>query len=298
MDKNTENELVKNLIDGVFYVDLERKITLWNRAAERISGYSSAEVVGQCCDRQMLEYVDSEGRRLCDEDCPLTTTMKDGTCREVSVFLHNKKGYRVPVTVRTTPIKASNGAITGCIETFAESYAQSQVLQELWQTNEVGMTDLLVGVGNERFCEINLSTRIYEFNTFNVGFGVILIDLDLFKNIITTYGEKTGDDVLIMIARTLSGVMRKLDIITRPGNDKFVIIVPNMPADVLKKVTDRLRILVKNSFFESNDAKIAVTASMGATMVKVGDTPASILGRVHSLADESKALGRDRVTIG
>ena len=298
MHKNIENELVKNLIDGVFYVDLERKITLWNRAAERISGYSSLEAVGQCCDRQMLEHVDSEGRRLCDEDCPLTTTMRDGSFQEVSVYLHHKKGHRVPVTVRTTPIKDSNGAITGCIETFAESYAQSQVLQELWQTNEAGMTDLLVGVGNERFCEINLSTRIYEFNTFNVGFGVILIDLDLFKNTNTTYGEKTGDDVLIMIARTLSGVMRKLDIITRPENDEFVIIVPNMPADVLKKVADRLRILVKNSFIESNDAKIAVTASLGATVVKAGDTPASILDRVHALAAESKALGRDCVTVG
>jgi diguanylate cyclase (GGDEF)-like protein/PAS domain S-box-containing protein len=298
MDKNNENELVKNLLDGVFYVDLERKITLWNRAAERISGYASAEAVGSSCCDKMLECVNSEGKRLCEEGCPLAATMQDGEAREMNVYLHHKKGHRVPVTVRTNPLRDENSTIIGCVETFVESYSQSQVLQELWQANESGLTDSLVGIGNERFFEISLSTRLYEFNTFNVGFGVILIDLDLFGAINTNYGKETGDDVLVMIGRTLTGVLRKLDIITRGKNDEFMIIVPDMPPEILKKVAERLRILVKNSFIQSGETEISVTASLGATLVRPGDTRKSMTERIHQLVDESKAQGRDQVMVG
>jgi diguanylate cyclase (GGDEF)-like protein/PAS domain S-box-containing protein len=298
MDKKSENELVKNLLDGAFYVDQDRKITFWNRSAERISGYSADAVVGMLCCDKMLECVNSEGERLCDDKCPLATTMSDGTARELNIYLHHKKGHRVPVTVRTSVLRGEDGEVTGCVETFVESYSQSQVLQELWQSNESGMTDSLIGIGNERFFEINLSTRLFELNTFNVGFGVVLIDLDQFGAINTTYGTKIGDEVLTMIGRTLSGVLRKLDMITRGKNDEFIIIVPNMPPDILKKVAERLRILVKNSFILSDGHEITVTASLGATLARPGDTQATMIERLHKLVDRSKNQGRDQVMAG
>jgi len=298
MDNNSEHELVKNLLDGVFFVDLDRKITLWNRAAERISGYTASEVLGvSCCDK-MLECVNSEGERLCDEICPLAATMQDGAAREMNIYLHHKKGHRVPVTVRTSVLRNEEAETSGCVETFIESYSQSQVLQELWQSNEAGMTDSLVGVGNERFFEISLSTHLYEFKTFSVGFGVILIDLDQFGAINKTYSKKIGDEVLVMIGRTLSGVLRKLDIITRGKNDEFMIIVPNMSPDVLAKVAERLRILVKNSFILSEKGEVAVTASLGATLAWPGDTRSSIMERLHKLVDLAKDHGRDQVMAG
>ncbi len=296
MNNNNEHELAKNLLDGVFYVDADRKISFWNRAAERISGYAAVETVEKFCDDKMLECVDSEGNHLCDKNCPLAASIQDGAPRELNIYIHHKKGHRVPVTVRTN-VTRDQDRVTGCIETFVESYSQSQVLQELWQANEAGMTDSLVGIGNERFFEINLSTHLYEFKTFSVGFGVILIDLDQFSAINTLYGKQTGDEVLVMIGRTLSGVLRKLDIITRGKNDEFMIIVPNMPPEILKKVAERLRILVKNSFIQSGENEITVTATLGATLAWPGDTQKSIMERAHQLVDQGKDQGRDRVTV-
>ena len=138
MDISSEHELVKNLLDGVFYVDLERKITFWNRSAERISGYAAEDVIGMTCCDKMLECVTSDGSRLCDENCPLAATMQDETARELNIYLHHKKGHRVPVTVRTSVLRGEDAETAGCIETFVESYSQPQILQELWQANEAG----------------------------------------------------------------------------------------------------------------------------------------------------------------
>jgi len=298
MEDRRENDLLKNLIDGVFFVDLDRKITFWNRGAERISGYTSQETVGLRCDNQILEHVNFEGKRMCSEGCPLLATMADGTAHEENVYLHHKKGHRVPVTIRTMPIKDEKGKMAGCIETFVESSSQSQLLQELWQANEIGLTDPLCVIGNQHFCEISLSSRIFEFEGFHVGFGVLLLDVDLFKYINDMYGEKIGDDILIMVAKTLTGVLRKLDIVTRWEKDEFVIILPNVPEEALAKVAERLRVLVKNSFLIVGDAKVAVSVSIGATTVKPGDTPEAIIQRAHTLTQASKILGRDRVTTG
>jgi diguanylate cyclase (GGDEF)-like protein/PAS domain S-box-containing protein len=298
MNKNNDNELAKNLLDGVFFVDLERKITFWNRAAERISGYTADEAVDKICCDQMLECVNDAGQRLCEENCPLAAAMQDGSPREMNLFIHHKKGHRVPVTVRANPLRGEDSTINGCNETFVESYSQPLVLQELWQANEPTMTDHLVGIGNGRFFDISVNTRLYEFNTFSVGFGVILIDLDLFSVINTNHGNEAGNAVLIMIGKTLSGVLRKLDIVTRGKNDEFMIIVPNMPLDILYKVAERLRTLVKNSFFLADEEKIWVTASLGATLVLPGDTQASIMERLYRQVEQAKAQGRDRVVVG
>ncbi len=297
MDEIDEKQVVENLVDGVYYVDRNLKITYWNKAAERISGYSSNDVIGKSCDQDILDYIDSEGTQLNEGNCPLQRTMADGVYREASAYLLHKRGHRVPVTIRSMPIYNHAGKIVGGIESFMESYTQSQVLQELWVANDIGLTDALTLLGNRRFCEMSLNTRIYELNSFKINFGVIYIDLDAFGQVNETYGKPAGDEVLIRIGKTLSGVLRKLDFVTRWAKDEFVVIIPKMNAEVLKKVSERLRILIKCSFAVSEGTRVAVTASLGATLAQSGDTPETIIKRVQKLVVASKAAGGDQVTL-
>ena len=85
--------------------DLTRKITFWNAAAERITGFSSTEVVGRRCLENILVHVDGNGCEVCKNACPLAATMNDGIAREADLFLQHKSGHRVPVTVRVTPLE-------------------------------------------------------------------------------------------------------------------------------------------------------------------------------------------------
>ncbi len=297
MDEIDEKQVVENLVDGVYYVDRNLKITYWNKAAERISGYSSIDVIGKSCEQDILDFIDSEGKQFNEGNCLLQQTMRDGVYREASVYLLHKKGHRVPVTIRSMPIRNLAGNIVGGIESFMESYTQSQVLQELWVANDVGLTDALTQLGNRRFCEMSLNTRIYELKSFNINFGVIYLDLDSFGQVNETYGKLTGDEVLMRVAKTLSGVLRKLDFVTRWAKDEFVVIIPKMNNEVLKKVAERLRILIESSYAVAEDSRVTVTASLGATVAQPGDTPELIIKRLQKLVTASKAAGGNRVTM-
>jgi len=78
LNPNTYAHILDNLHDGLYFVDMNRIITYWNKGAERISGFSAAEVVGNSCKNNLLTHVDNEGRHLCFGLCPLAASIADG----------------------------------------------------------------------------------------------------------------------------------------------------------------------------------------------------------------------------
>ena len=118
---NLYHAILDNLYDGVYFVDRDRKITYWNKGAERITGYPAAEVVGSRCFDNILMHVDGHGTLLCKELCPLAATMLDGVERTADVYLQHKDGHRVSVNVRITPLRNEGGAVTGGVEVFTDN---------------------------------------------------------------------------------------------------------------------------------------------------------------------------------
>ncbi|HRX25664.1 MAG TPA: PAS domain-containing protein, partial [Aminivibrio sp.] len=80
------------LKEGAYFVDRERRITYWNKAAERLTGFRSEEVVGHRCSENILVHVDCQGKNLCKAGCPLLATMEDTLTREAEVFFHHRRG--------------------------------------------------------------------------------------------------------------------------------------------------------------------------------------------------------------
>ena len=85
-------DVLENLHDGLYCTDTHRVITFWNHAAERITGYPAAEVLGRSCAANILVHVDTDGRSLCRGLCPLAMTMADCVGREAEVFLRHRDG--------------------------------------------------------------------------------------------------------------------------------------------------------------------------------------------------------------
>lgn len=108
IDETCNNEILKTFMnkldEGVYCVDLNRKINFWNDAAKNISGFDSSEVVGSYCYDNILKHVDGNGKNLCLDGCPLHKTLEDGEERKALVFLHHKGGHRVPVEIKVVPI--------------------------------------------------------------------------------------------------------------------------------------------------------------------------------------------------
>jgi PAS domain-containing protein len=89
-DPEFYKRLLDSLNDAVYFVDRERRIVYWNKGAERITGFSSDDVLGHLCYDNLLSHVDGKGQELCRGHCPLSATMADGEAREAQVFLRHK----------------------------------------------------------------------------------------------------------------------------------------------------------------------------------------------------------------
>jgi len=293
-------DILDSLYDGVYFVDLNRIITYWNKGAERITGYPNNQVLGLSCRDNLLNHVTIEGVELCYTQCPLAACMEDGVTRDADVFLHHADGHRVPVLVRVAPMKNEKGEIVGAVETFSVDAGARAVRQELHELRKNIQMDRLTGVANRGYLEGKLHGVIAELAyRQKAAIGLLFIDIDRFKIINDTYGHNAGDKVLSMVALTLKNNVRESDIVGRWGGEEFLAILYDLEdQEILAAVAGKLRVLVESSRLDLENASLSVTISVGATLFRASDTPASIIQRADELMYQSKQDGRNRVSVG
>lgn len=288
--------LLDNLYDGVYFVDCDRRITYWNKGAERITGYAAGEVVGHHCFDNILMHTDNEGSSLCYGTCPLAGTIADNKERASDIFLKHKDGHRVRVNVRVAPIMNERGEVIGGVEIFTEQTPASVALDRLAELERLAYLDPLTGLANRRYAEITLHARMDELQRYGWLFGVIFIDIDNFKIINDRYGHDRGDEVLIMVAKTLQNSVRSFDVISRWGGEEYLAVIANVQGDELLATANRCRALVERSFMPSIPS-LRVTVSVGAALASENDTVEAVVKRADELMYRSKRAGRNSVTI-
>jgi diguanylate cyclase (GGDEF)-like protein/PAS domain S-box-containing protein len=293
-------ELLDQLQDGVYFVDSVRRITHWNAAAERITGYAADEVVGRLCHENILRHVDTAGRELCTDGCPLHRTMLDGAGRSVAkVFLHHKEGHRVPIQVHTLPVFGQDDQVEGAVEIFSEKGTPGVDLQRrITDLHRRLLLDKLTQLPNREHAERNIRTRLYDLRNGGSGFGVAFADIDHFKVINDTYGHNVGDHALRITASTLSNNIRPGDVFARWGGEEFVGLFDGVDVAGLGIVSEKLVMLVRNSPLVWQEESIRFTISIGATLARPEDDLEGLIQRADALMYQSKSAGRDRFTIG
>ena len=291
-------KLLDSLFDGVYFVDQERRIQYWNQGAERLTGYSASEAVGKSCFDNFLMHVNEQGCALCRGGCPLAGTVADGERREADVYLRHKLGHRVPVTVRVAPIADSEGHIVGAVEVFSDRTAKKNVERRVGELENLAFRDALTGVPSRRYIELKVIQAIQEVEQFDRRVGLLMIDVDHFKQVNDNYGHDIGDDALRSVCNTLTHALRSGDTIGRWGGEEFLIIVTDVNPASLQMFAERCRMLIAESGIPVGTEHIRVTISLGATFMKDGDSEQSAIKRADELMYKSKMSGRNRVTIG
>ena len=298
LDKNAYQRIIENLNDGLYFVDNNRVITYWNKAAERITGFSAKEVIGTSCGDNILTHVNEQGQLLCSEKCPLAHTLADGTMREAQVWLHHKKGHRVPVLVRVNQITDQDGRVTGGIELFTDISAFEANALRVKELEKLAFLDHLTGLANRSYIERELAARFGEKERYNLPFGVLFMDIDHFKRFNDQFGHDAGDDVLKFLAGTFTANTRPFDLYGRWGGEEFIGIIRNVGPSTLEKMGNRIRTLVESAYLVRGTEKHHVTISIGAAVANAADTMDSLIKRADMLLYKSKEAGRNRLTIG
>jgi diguanylate cyclase (GGDEF)-like protein/PAS domain S-box-containing protein len=289
--------LMSNLYEGVYVVDKTRKIVFWNKGCEKITGFTSEEVVNSYCFQNILQHIDSVGTKLCKTECPLSETLKTGKIQEREVFLHHKQGYRVPVSIKSMPIFDEFNKVVAAIEVFTDTRFKENKYEENRRLKKIMNLDPLTQIYNRRYMEFQLETAVNEYDKFESPFGVIFIDIDHFKSINDTYGHIVGDEILKIIAKTISIGIKSYDIAARFGGEEFLVIVKQVDLEILKTVSEKIRILCKNSILKKEDDTISVTVSIGATLFNIKETFRETIHRADELMYKSKITGRDKCTV-
>jgi diguanylate cyclase (GGDEF)-like protein/PAS domain S-box-containing protein len=290
-------DLVDSMSDGVYFVDRRRRITYWSGGAERLTGYRATEVVGHCCRDGILNHVDAEGTELCGAACPLAATIRDGRRRDAHVYMHHANGHRQPVWVRSSALYGPDGDIVGAVEVFSDDSAVADARAQMDELQQLALTDTLTAVGNRRYLELQIEARLNEWRRHELPFGILMVDIDLFKNVNDTYGHDAGDQVLAMVARTLSFGTRGTDVVARFGGEEFVVVSTHADADRLTATGQRFRQLVAASRLMIGREPVEVTVSIGGTLAEPGDDWSSMLRRADAALYEAKKNGRNRVRI-
>ena len=295
MTRNFFRELIDNSTEGIYFLDRARRITYWNRGAERLTGYPADEVVGRCCADGLLQHMDPNGRLLCNDGCPMEATMRDGRERAAEIFLHHKQGHRVPITVRAFPIRGIAGEVVGAVEVFNDISARFFAAERIRELETLSLIDPLTGAGNRRYTEIQLTSRLAEKQRYGLPVGLLFLDIDRFKSVNDRYGHAAGDEVLRVVGKTLSSALRAGDFLGRWGGEEFVVLVGGLDAHHLAETGHRLCSPVPHAPACRRSRALSHDLGRRDRGARSDDTMASIVARADTRMYEAKKQGRDRV---
>lgn len=289
--------LLDQMSDGVYVVDRQQRIRYWNQSAQRITGYAAAEVLGQSCQTHRLFHFDEQQHRLCAEHCPLNRCMREGDSYEERVYLLSKAGRKVPVRLRSQPIYSQGGTIVGAVEIFVDITAEHEMERRLEAMRRMAFLDHLTQLPNRRFLEMSLQALVSDATSQREPFGLLMIDLDAFKEINDACGHNHGDRALQELARMLTNTLRPSDTLGRWGGDEFLAIVYCMDETNLRAMAERCVAMVEDRLAAGEDRAFSLSISVGATLARHDDTVSSLIERADQLMYRSKSAGRGRATM-
>lgn len=282
--------VLEALPHGVYAVDDLRRVTYWNPAATRITGYPAEEVLGRPCDAGLLEHVDDRGNPMCATGCPLRRALTDGREHTVRAWLHHRAGHLVPVRMTVAPVPGPDGSPAGAVVAFVDDSARLDVERRLEEAERLALLDPLTGLGNRRGMDAAVRRRFAEWHRHRRAFGLLMCDLDDFKRVNDTHGHDVGDVVLAVVGRSLEHAVRAGDEVFRLGGDEYAVLTGPVGADELERLAYRLVMVAAAGRYP---ADLRVTLSVGAAMVRDPDDVADLLRRAdRRLLAAKRAAGR------
>lgn len=167
------------------------------------------------------------------------------------------------------------------------------------QLHKVTFTEPLTGLLNRAGFEDASARELARAARSGEILGLLILDIDKFKDINDTYGHPTGDSVLREIGRLLRQESRYIDHVVRFGGEEFGIVLPRIDIEGLQIVAERIRQRIEQTHFLGIPEAGMVTISIGALLIQPASRPA--LKDVYPVADEllyrAKQEGRNRIVL-
>lgn len=289
--------VVDSAYDAIVTIDERHNITLFNRAAENLFGYTSAEVLGRPIETLLPErFRANHSRNVRQFANSPQTSLRSMTAPRMdesnSVYGQHRDGTVIPVEIAISKINV-DGVIefTAVIRDITERARLMQLLKKQ------AVTDALTGLPNRReFLEF-----VGKMLDTDEVLSVFILDVDFFKKINDSYGHDIGDEVLQVLAEVGASITHRPNLFARWGGEEFVAALPSVDADLARTIAEKLRQCCEKQDFKHTWRlkPIPFTVSIGVVTREACERDVdALMRRADQALYRAKESGRNRVKVG
>lgn len=174
----------------------------------------------------------------------------------------------------------------------------AELRQNLDNVKKEAMTDGLTGLANRKAFDKQIRDWVEDVGASNGELCLLMLDIDHFKSFNDNYGHQIGDQVLRLVARTLTDGVKGRDMAARYGGEEFAIILPDTPLFAATKVAEALRKSVEGKEVinkTSNENLGRITLSIGVSQYIQGESITEFIERADAALYVAKKEGRNQV---
>jgi diguanylate cyclase (GGDEF)-like protein len=241
--------LMQHLVVPTFVLDPRRRVVIWNRACERLTGVAASEVIGTTKHWRAFY----ERQRYCLADLvalgrpdklgslyPEHMIPGDGLGFSAENWcVMPRLGNQLYLAIDAGPIHDEDGKLLAVVETLRDMTDQKRAETAL-QT--LAASDGLTGLANRRCFDQALAAEWSRAQRAKKPLSLLFADVDHFKLYNDLHGHQKGDDCLRQVAALVGeNALRPADLSARYGGEEFAIIMPETENEGARKVAERLR---------------------------------------------------------
>lgn len=270
---------------GAYIVDPARRVLYWNQRAEQITGFLSQEVLGRTCGETLLDHCAPGGVGVCSSAaCPLAIAQREGRSTEARLFLRHKEGQRVPVLIRTIPLRDENGRVRAVAELFqAESVGPDGLC---WISEHIDRFDREMGLPSAAASRAQLQLSLSRSDIQTAAF---VVEIERLRDMAVNRGREMANVALRALAQTVSRLLTMPHYLGCWPDARLLAVVPNCGPELLQTVAESLENTGSACGVTWWGERVVCRVRVRATVLHQTDTLESLLNRIDP-AESGAAL--------
>lgn len=270
---------VFNYIDeGICFTDVNRNIIYWNRGAATITGYRFDEVAGKNCG-QVIANLDQNGKEIDGTDELTAQSSENVSRQERRLSIAHKDGHSVPVLLRNFPVYGDNAELKGFIYLITDNFCRETQQAKMGALTKAAYIDSLSELFNKQYLDNRLRTLLSAAPDRREVFSILYVHITGFREFNEKYGIAQADQLLKMVAKTLSSVICPPNMIGRWHGASFIVIAGTANKSLVLMLAEKLKALVAETNYPIGEKTVSVRLLIGHAVSQDYDTVDYIIER-------------------